>query len=528
MKITAKAWLEYITGASSISQKAIDLMQAWIDKNGTEDRDKLIEYANALVQHYGQASGALSCKMYEATAEAQGVTVQTAEIAALPEYEAVGKAVNGTLKQSQNVADTVGRLVKQVGADTTLKNGRRDGAEWAWVPHGDTCAFCITLASRGWQKMSWEALKGNHAEHIHANCDCEYAIRFDGKSTVEGYDPDKYLEMYYGAQGSSSEERVKALRRQLYAKKNGLKLDDKGYAIRKSNTIHKKIKNVDSELADLKNEFLKETDGYSYEEWYNDFETIADGFDGDVEDPDCMRLSDIDKKIKAAEQNRRNLLKEKPKRTQLDTGYLGKVPDNELNAFNKKALQQIKEDTGLDENEAKKIQDSLLKYFGGDYEAILSGKSGDLNSISHAIDLMPTYDGSVYRGLTLTREDASALLNMKEGDRIPQKSNISSWSSDFRVANSFGGLSDYERTSIILECDDNITGVGVQHLSKFGTREAEVLSNANYEVIDISIQNKYDYLATHKEYLYFEDDLETMSEELKENVVCKIKVREIS
>jgi hypothetical protein len=218
LKITAKAWLEYITGASSISQKAIDLMQAWIDKNGTGDRNKLIEYANALVQHYGQASGALSCKMYEATAEAQGVTVQTAEIAELPEYEAVGKAVNGTLKQSQNVADTVGRLVKQVGADTTLKNGRRDGAEWAWVPHGDTCAFCITLASRGWQKMSWEALKGNHAEHIHAHCDCQYAVRFDGKSTVEGYDPDKYLAQYNSAKGNSSQAKINALRRENYAK----------------------------------------------------------------------------------------------------------------------------------------------------------------------------------------------------------------------------------------------------------------------------------------------------------------------
>ena len=101
------------------------------------------------------------------------------------------------MKQSQSkVPATVARLVKQVGADTTLKNAKRDGAQFAWIPHGDTCAFCITLASRGWQYMSDEALKGGHAEHIHANCDCEYAVRFDGHSTVAGYDPDKYLEEY--------------------------------------------------------------------------------------------------------------------------------------------------------------------------------------------------------------------------------------------------------------------------------------------------------------------------------------------
>ena len=80
----------------------------------------------------------------------------------------------------------------------------------------DTCAFCITLASRGWQHASKAALRGGHAEHIHANCDCEYAIRFDGYSTVAGYDPEKYLRQYRDA-GSD----VKAMRRMDYAKKTG-------------------------------------------------------------------------------------------------------------------------------------------------------------------------------------------------------------------------------------------------------------------------------------------------------------------
>ena len=77
----------------------------------------------------------------------------------------------------------------------------------------DTCAFCITLASRGWQRASEAALRGGHAEHIHANCDCEYAIRFDGYSTVAGYDLEKYLHQYRAA-GSD----VKAMRRMDYAK----------------------------------------------------------------------------------------------------------------------------------------------------------------------------------------------------------------------------------------------------------------------------------------------------------------------
>ncbi len=229
MKISTKAWKNYITKMSGISQKAADLMQEWVQKNGFGDDKALLDYAYALSQKYGKAIGALSCQMYEATAAAQGVQIPSAEIADLPEYGEVAKAVHGTMKQSQlNVPSTVARLVKQVGADTTLKNAMRDGAQFAWVPNGDTCSFCITLASRGWQYMSKKALRNGHAEHIHAHCDCEYAVRFDGKSTVAGYDPDKYLEEYSNAGGDinamrrirykENKDAINARKRELYAK----------------------------------------------------------------------------------------------------------------------------------------------------------------------------------------------------------------------------------------------------------------------------------------------------------------------
>lgn len=236
MKITEKAWVEYITKMSQISQKAADLMQSWVQKNGLENDKALLDYAYALSQRYGQAIGALACRMYEATAAAQGTMIPTAEVAELPEYGEVAKAVKGTQKKSpNNIPGTIARLVKQVGADTTLKNAERDGAQFAWVPHGDTCAFCITLASRGWQYMSKSALRNGHAEHIHAHCDCEYAVRFDGESTVDGYDPDKYLEEYYDSNGdinkmrrkryAQNKDAINARKRELYASKKAEKLE---------------------------------------------------------------------------------------------------------------------------------------------------------------------------------------------------------------------------------------------------------------------------------------------------------------
>ena len=177
------------------------------------------------------------CEMYDAAAIASGAALVVAEPAPTATYAEVAKAINGTLKtgNAEIVSASVGRMVKMAGVDTTMKNALRDGAEWAWIPVGDTCAFCITLASRGWQRASKKAIKGGHAEHIHANCDCTYAIRFDSSTTVEGYTPDRYLRMYEGADGSTPNERINAMRRDAYAQNRELINEQKrsAYAKRK-------------------------------------------------------------------------------------------------------------------------------------------------------------------------------------------------------------------------------------------------------------------------------------------------------
>lgn len=196
-----------------LNQRAGQLMADYIAAHGTRDTDALIAYAHALVTKYGEGSAELACQMYDALAAAAKAGVPAAEPAQPASYGEVARMVQATKASQPQMQQGVSRLVKRAGADTTLKNALRDGAEFAWIPQGDTCAFCLTLASRGWQKASQAAIKGGHAEHIHANCDCEYAIRFDGRSTVAGYDPEKYLKQYRDA-GSD----VNALRRVNYAR----------------------------------------------------------------------------------------------------------------------------------------------------------------------------------------------------------------------------------------------------------------------------------------------------------------------
>lgn len=222
MQISRSDWSDYIKKLSAVNKKAAAVMQRWMDENPTSSAEDIVAVAHAVAEHYGEAAGSLACTMYDAIAEAQSAAVPPAEPAPTATYGETAKAVYGTMKNQDNtVPATVGRLVKMVGADTMLQNARRDGAQFAWIPMGDTCAFCLTLASRGWQYQSKKAMKNGHAEHIHANCDCEYAVRFDTTSTVEGYDPDALLEKYNSFDGSP-DEKINAWRREINANKRAL------------------------------------------------------------------------------------------------------------------------------------------------------------------------------------------------------------------------------------------------------------------------------------------------------------------
>lgn len=237
----------YHARLSKLNEKAGQQMAEYVAAHGTEDGPALIAYANALVTKYGEGSAELACQMYDALAEASKANLPAAEPAATAEYGEVARMVNATKRQNPaNLPNGVRRLVKRAGADTTLHNAIRDGAEWAWVPHGDTCPFCIMLASNGWQKASAKLLKGGHAEHIHANCDCEFAVRFDGSTTVAGYDPEKYLRQYRAAGSdvnamrridyAAHRERINAQKRAAYAlrqKNRGKKVSITDIAIQK-------------------------------------------------------------------------------------------------------------------------------------------------------------------------------------------------------------------------------------------------------------------------------------------------------
>lgn len=232
--ISQKEWNQYIARLRQINETAVEeFRQIVIDRGGYGhiERQKLIDIAYGVTTKYGEASAALSASMYDAIAELSGVSVPAALPADTAAYSEVCKTVNGIIKKTGNqdiLAQGIGRLVKMAGTDTILSNAHRDrpkgkgskkkhsGAKVAWIPSGDTCPFCLMLASKGWQNQTvWGA--NNHSEHIHANCDCTYAVKFNDSVDYAGYDPSEYKEMYDNAEGSTRDEKFRSMNRKYRA-----------------------------------------------------------------------------------------------------------------------------------------------------------------------------------------------------------------------------------------------------------------------------------------------------------------------
>lgn len=204
MTIKGSDWQKYINDLRAVNDLAASKMQTFLEDhcdadglwNEPDTRALIIDYAYGLTTKYGSAAAELACQMYDAVAKRSNVSVPEAEPEETPNYEEVRAGINGSLKQSDRAdvaAASVGRQVKKASVRTIRNNAKRDGAMIAWVPQGsETCAFCIMLASNGWRYANSDS----YQEHIHANCDCMLAVRFNNDTEIEGYDPDYYYDIY--------------------------------------------------------------------------------------------------------------------------------------------------------------------------------------------------------------------------------------------------------------------------------------------------------------------------------------------
>lgn len=158
-----------------------------------------------VLNKYGDAASELSAQMFEELTGKSAVyddSDPSAYIAKEARYQAQ-KLVDGDVKgfsdaMSKCIEDQMGRK-----ANATMRRScARHGIRYARVPMGgDTCPFCIMLASRGYVYTSAEAA-GDESNHYHANCRCKVMPQ---GADVEGYDPDEYYRQWRELETASSQ-----------------------------------------------------------------------------------------------------------------------------------------------------------------------------------------------------------------------------------------------------------------------------------------------------------------------------------
>ena len=179
---------DYTSVASQAANEYYDAVRTVWGKAGVDlpafEHDNLIDLRRALRQVQGGFSNTdfngLTYKQVISGEVHSGMTIWDL----LPDITNVDTA-------QQLVAD----MIHSVTRLTTQRNMRLDptSPRWARVPRGETCEFCLMLASRGFAYTS-EKTAGREMQY-HSDCDCRIVPSW-GKQTLKGYDPDGLYARY--------------------------------------------------------------------------------------------------------------------------------------------------------------------------------------------------------------------------------------------------------------------------------------------------------------------------------------------
>lgn len=194
---------------NGISADARRRLGAALERISVDDiaaaRDEIIAVMDALLGPYTDNVAAVAAVFYDGLRAQAGISDGfEAQADSRRNPEATAGAVRAFMQTQVDgqpfevlenlLEDRADYEIKRAANECVAHNAKIDPKrpKYARVPTGaETCMFCIMLASRGFVYSTEEM-----ASHAHANCDCRLVPGFDGYTSVEGYDPDLYYDMW--------------------------------------------------------------------------------------------------------------------------------------------------------------------------------------------------------------------------------------------------------------------------------------------------------------------------------------------
>ena len=199
--------LSFGSTRTQLVEYAIEEFQYWLKQDLTED--ELFSIATQLGEKYGLLGSELGAQWYDLCTQLAEIEAEPAELSPVS-TEDINARVTAAMSAEPGLIESVfNSYLQNVVNDSIRRTGdanlQRDyerglaGGKWCRVPVGDTCAWCLMLASNGAWYKSKETALGTSPDHYHSDCNCVAVYHADAES-VKGYEKlAKYKEMYYTA-----------------------------------------------------------------------------------------------------------------------------------------------------------------------------------------------------------------------------------------------------------------------------------------------------------------------------------------
>lgn len=231
MPLTYQNIVDYSARVRSVTDQAVDELARRIAGIGATDphqRARFIRmHVRDIANQYGIQEQELGAQWYEFCAKAAGMDVDTALVGEI-DYERIDHYFQSVLEDyesgekqwsevEQRVFNAFEGQMRELERNTIIENLDRDyrnsrrwrqtyraaaKAGYARVPVGETCAWCLMLASLGYFYRSEKTAlykNGIEPDTYHEHCDC-IAVPYNEPGQIEGYDDyNMYFDMYADA-----------------------------------------------------------------------------------------------------------------------------------------------------------------------------------------------------------------------------------------------------------------------------------------------------------------------------------------
>lgn len=191
------------------------LRQAAIDEFTDELRDGMtmddvIAEASRIAAKYKMLGAELGAQWYDLCTELAGIEAEPAYVGGVDDEAVVirakGYASNATAETALHVFEQflqneINESIRTTGTANLWRDYERGltSGKWARVPVGDTCAWCLMLASQGAWYLTEKSALGDSPGHYHDGCNCIAVYHADADS-INGYSAlSRYKRMYYDA-----------------------------------------------------------------------------------------------------------------------------------------------------------------------------------------------------------------------------------------------------------------------------------------------------------------------------------------